>query len=331
MRVVTLIALALLLACSKKESATEPQPEPAEAVETETAETEVLPDELTGPAPPVDAAPRVKLAKPGQERSELRLSIAPGTKQKLTMQVHYLARASVGGTFPVQSPLQLAKYVLLLEAAEKTPEGAVTVRFTVADIDLVQDAAGKSKERAERTKATKKAMKAVRGLYTLPPAGGVSAIELDVPKNATRLAHALADNLRWSLLALMPPLPQEPVGIGGSWTAHRGVDLGGQHINELTTHRLVERDGDQVRIESVPQQTAEGQDFRNPGSMPELELIEFENEASQEVTWNLTKPAPDAATVRSLISAVVQIKNRPDKNAMATLIRAERIVTVPAS
>lgn len=347
MRVVLLIALAFLLACSKKESATEPetdapeQAETAEATEAEGAEAESaeteeeaepeLPEELTGPAPPADAAPVVKLVEPGEaEPSELRLSVEPGTKQKLTMEVRYLAKASVAGTFPVHSPLQLARYVLSLRATEKTPEGAVAVRISVDDVELIQDAAGESKERAKRTKAALKAMKALRGGYTLPPAGGVSAIELELPANAPRLTHDLADNLRWALLALLPPLPSEPVGKGGEWTAHRGLDLGGQHIKELSTHRLVERDGNQARIASVPVQAADDQTFKNPGTTIELELITFDNDASYEVTWDLTKPAPDSANITLATAVGVQIKNAPNKEAMATVILAERVVTVPA-
>lgn len=335
MRVVLVICVALGLACSKKTPSSDAvSPDEAKpAAETESEET--LPKQLQEPAPPADAAPVVTLLDPGQgKRSELRLSVAPGSKQRLSLEVRYTAEASVGGTFPVQSPLQLAKYDLTLEANEKSADRGVRVELSVDEVSLIQGHRGKSKERQKRTRAVIKTMKALTGDYTVTPTGKVTGIELDVPPDAPRLVYDLTDNLRWALLALMPSLPEEPVGEGATWSSHRGLSVGGIELNQLSTHELVKRDGTEVQIRTTPLQGGVTQTFKNPGTRKELELLEVRSDVcSEEVTWDLTSLAPRSATIKNKLATVVQIKPSPDavgRPPMQSFIVTDRSADVPA-
>ena len=238
-----------------------------------------------------------------------------------------------GNTFPVHAPLQLTKYKLTLEAKEKSADGAVRVELSVDDVSLTQGHRGESKERRKRTRAVLQTMKSLTGSYTVTPTGKVTGIMLDVPPDALRLVYDLTDSLRWALLALMPSLPDEPVGEGATWTSHRGLSLGGIHVNQLSTHELVKREGTEVQIRTTPLQGGVAQTFKNPGTTVELELLEVRSDVSEEeVTRELTALAPRSATISSKLVTVVQIKEPPKDGSppMQTFIVTDRAVQVPA-
>ena len=334
MRFLLVLCVLLTSACTKKPpSSDEAKPDEAQPAD-EVAAEEALPKELQEPTPPADAAPVVKLLDPGEgERSALRLSVAPGSKQQLSVQVLYTAEASVGGTFPVKAPTQIAKYDLTLEAKEKAADGGIRVQVSIDDLSVTQDHRAESKEQRKRNKAVLNTMKKLTGTYTLMPTGQVATIKLDLPPDAVVAAYVLADSLQWALSALMPALPKEPVGEGATWTAHRGLGLGGLHINELSTHELVKRDGTEVQIRTTPLQGGVPQTFKNPGATAELELLEVRSDVSGgDVTWELTSLAPKSATINSKLVTIVQIKEPPKDGSlpMQTFIVTDRSAEVPA-
>jgi len=334
MRFLLVLGVFLALACTKNPpSSDETKPDEAPpAAETETEEA--LPKELREPAPPIGAAPVVKLVDAGEaERRELRLRIEPGSKQQLSIEVRYSAEASVGGTFPVHSPVSLAKYDLTLDAKEQTADDAIPVVFSIDDVSVTQSHEGESKERQKRTKAVLKTMKKLTGSYTVTPMGRISNVQIDVPPNALREVYEMTDNLRWALLALIPTLPEEPVGEGAIWTAHRGSSLGGLHLNELATHELIKRNGAEVQIRTSHLRGGAAQTFKNPGASRELELLEAGSEGSgSDVTWDLTTLAPHSGTVSSKLTTVVQIKplSEDAPPPVKTLIVTGRAASVPA-
>ncbi len=100
-------------------------------------------------------------------------------------------------------------------------------------------------------------------------------------------------NARTSLARVI--LPAEPVGAGARWEARKDLTLYGFEVNQVDTYTLVEKVGDELKLNVQIQQTALPQSITFEEEGVELTVESFKMSASGEVIANLNALETNAA------------------------------------
>jgi hypothetical protein len=100
-------------------------------------------------------------------------------------------------------------------------------------------------------------------------------------------------NARTSLSRVI--LPAEPVGIGARWEARKDLILYGFEVSQVDTYTLLEKVGDDLKINVQIQQTALPQTITFEEEGVELEVESFKMNATGEVMANLNALETNAA------------------------------------
>jgi hypothetical protein len=348
MRWSILVLMFLSLACSKKEAApanpeqaaeTEADP-PSDGTEPKAGEVAVpatatlrpldspeLPRQLRSPAPALDAQPVVELLEQGQEpRQALRWAVKPGFEQKASLAVGFTIDALIA-VLRVGEPIYLVTYDLTLRASKVEDDGSVRVTFKVDAATINPETIGD--ERLSRIEQALTSAGKLTGSYTLGPRGRMTDLKMNIPKDATRTAHDMADNLRWGLVQMTPVFPEEPVGQGAKWTVHTGVQQGGIHVNQLRTIEIVKIEGSRVELAVQAQQSAAPQSFSNPGIAIVNQLKLLGAEADGSLDWDLTQLAPRAADLSAnVLKSMDQTTTDPENPSIEVIVKASRALNI---
>lgn len=323
MRRLIIMLMLLSLACSKKESP--PQAETASEMEPDETRgaggsapsaLSDLPAELEEAALSVGEPPSVTLLEAGKKPlAELRWNIDPELEQKLSLKILVAVTALVAMTIEMAPSGRAVAYEMTLRAKGITPDGNVRVEFTIDEVRSNVD-----------TKVSA-AIKNATGGYSFDSRGTIRNLRVDLPPESPPIAYEMANDLKWSLSQMVVSLPVEGVGQDAKWTVHRGVELGGVHVNQLSTMELVKLQGSSVDIKASVQQSAAPQTFEKPGTSSELELAKFEATAHREGTWHMTELVPRTASATSSVKTYIR-QTMKDGRRTTTLIVTDRNLRV---
>ncbi|MGB5545607.1 MAG: hypothetical protein WBM74_03470 [Polyangiales bacterium] len=350
MRWSIVILMMLSLACSKKEAApanpeqtaeagADPSPDGAEPKAGEVAvpatatlrplDSPELPLQLRTPAPSLDAPPVLEVLEQGQEpRQPLRFRIKPGFEQKVSLALGFTIDALVA-VLRVGEAIYVVTYDLTLRAGKAEDDGSVRVTFKVDGATIDPKRIGD--KRLSRIEQALTSARKLTGSYTLGPRGRMTKLKMNIPKDATRTAHDMADNLRWALVQMTPAFPEEPVGQGAKWTVHEGVQEGGIHVNQLSTLEVVKVEGSRVELAVQAQQSAAPQSFSNPGIAIVNQLKLLGAEADGSLHWDLTQLAPRAADLSAnVLKSADQPTNDPKNPSIEVIVKTSRAVNYDA-
>lgn len=108
---------------------------------------------------------------------------------------------------------------------------------------------------------------------------------------------------------LLPPLPEAPVGVGGSWEVLRRAAPGGFPVVERQVWRLEERAGDRLVLERASTQVIAGDDVQMAGlpAGSEAAVASFRSEGLGRWTQRLDAVAPDVAAWATDLDAQVDV------------------------
>jgi hypothetical protein len=289
------------LACTKAEA-----PAPAEP-----AVTESEPEEASGDTPSatkgqqrdkgIDIPPGdkilVKLIDVGKEPLRaLRWSIEQPLEQELSIEAETEAQGILGRMVAATAPARPATYRIKVQAKEIVPGEPLRVTFKIekanADLSNVAEAAH------TRFKKAARAVKGSKGSYLLDSRGTLKEIQIELPSDAPREAHNMAQTIEWSLSQMLVSFPKEPVGEGAKWQVVRAVELGGIRVGQSSTVELVKVRGSLVDIKADIQRTAPTQAFEVRGmSGKKAVLAAFSGNASLQATWDIAEVVPRSASV----------------------------------
>ena len=256
----------------------------------------------------------------GKDPSEMIFSISRGGLNKLLMDT---AEKQHGVDFRFAHrcesiDLQTGALVLKNES-----DGSVHVDFKVDGATINPKTIGD--KRLSRIEQALSSARKITGSYTLGPRGHMTALKMNIPKDATRTGQDMADNLRWALVQMTPAFPEEPVGQGAKWTVHEGVQQGGIHVNQLSTMEVVKIEGSRVELAVQAQQSAAPQPFSNPGIAIINQLKLLGAEANGSLDWDLTQLAPRAADLSSnVLKSVDQPTSDPENPTVEVIVKASR-------
>ena len=126
----------------------------------------------------------------------------------------------------------------------------------------------------------------------LSPAGAVTAVGLSQPAaDQSDVARAALERAFYQAAYQAVAFPQEPIGVGATWTIDQKMSPG-LPLNQRTTAHLVERDGDLVRVAVEVRQLPKDREWDLPGGAGALHIDDYDMAGSGELTVDLTLPLP---------------------------------------
>jgi hypothetical protein len=90
-------------------------------------------------------------------------------------------------------------------------------------------------------------------------------------------------------------LPEQPIGLGGRWEARKQIELYGFKIDQVDTYTLVERVGDEIKLNVTVTQNAVPQTVNFPEDGLSIAVEQMTANAGGEITLNLNALESDAA------------------------------------
>jgi hypothetical protein len=250
----------------------------------------VLPVELADALISKGATSKVLLVSSGADPKEpLRYDFALKTKQTTVMKTS--TRMGSGGR---SVELPVVEMTLALEsAAEKDASGRVRITGTLTDVSVKS---GDGPEQKQLAQAMGPGLAPVKGLqvgYSVDSLGKAYDVMLEAPGAKDGPAAKLVAEMRRSFEALVPPVPEEPIGEGAEWQVIQRIDAG-VDVLQWTTYSLKKKKGDKVKIVALVQQLATSGKLTLPGATRGVSLLSYEGSGVAETSMALSSFIPEA-------------------------------------
>jgi hypothetical protein len=178
-------------------------------------------------------------------------------------------------------------------------------------------------------KLRKEALAALRGLtgsYQIDSLGMVRDVVMKLPSDASAELSGMAEDLKWALRQLAAPFPKEPIGMGATWTASRGVEQDGVHATELSTLAIAKLENRLITITTKVRQNADPQKLQSPGSTVDVVITQFSGDGAGEITWNPIERVPRSANVTSTVTKQTTFES--EGKPMNGILVARRTLTI---
>lgn len=287
---------------------------PAAAVEEE---IETVKPSAVATKPRLPGEPQVKVIATGAEpRQVLRLQAQAGSKQKLKMTV----RMKMGVVAPEIPSEMMSMPAINLAATvttkEVSPEGE-------AQIEIVIDEAGVSKDPAAPAEAVQEMEKQMTGLKGLTMTGAVTdryftrTLEAKIPAGTSADQREGMEEMKDAFANAEFLLPEVALGVGAKWEIKKKTKQQGMTIDETIRHELISLDGGKMVVKSTTTQSAANQKISNP-IMPELkvDMTKMTGTAIETATIDLTQMLPIKAEVEEKTEINMSLNNGGKKQAM---------------
>ncbi len=217
-----------------------------------------------GPAIPADGEVHV-LDVGAEPRPDLRHAQEPGTERFEVVSTNAITAESGGVKQSVTAPTTTQTIEVTVASR---PDGRFDVRQEVLDVELGDDGSKAGRAGAEQ------AAEAVVGMTAtgvIDPLGRSSDVAVELPDDAPPLFDTLTDQLESMMGQLSTPVPDQPIGVGGSWTTTQSIDLLGAEVLATTTFTLASADASGYTVRSVTSMAADGeQEISSGGQTGEL-------------------------------------------------------------
>lgn len=302
------LSVLFLAACSTPEPSVAPSPAPAaEPVAEQAPTTPIVAGENTIKAAPVQLAPgevRVELVSAGDGSTRaLRYGPAVGDAEPFELLIDLVVGMDMGGkTSKVTNipPIRMQLDATLAETVGEDFRYDLTLKHTAVepvpvDGELSAEALTAKKALDDETAAEAARYQGTTGQLVVSPMGIVSRTELTPPNGAVPFA-----NLEKALSHAVVVLPEQPVGVGGSWTVTRQVKESGLTLQETKTYTVESLEGSQVVLTMEAVQRGDQASFAMQG-LPEgttANLVALVSEARGKVTLDLAHVFPTSSTVK---------------------------------
>lgn len=269
-----LLALTSLVGCSTPEAP--PQAEPGPAAKQEAPVDEApSPDEAPDAAPAVETE-HVQLA-PGEVRMELlgagegttgALRYAPkaGSSESFAMVLDLVVGMDMGGANPKVTNLPPIRMEVDAKLAEVRPNGDLSYDLTLAKTSIqppeavVDMSDAKKAELAkinEQTKAEAARYEGTTGQMVVSARGLLVSSEIHPPEGAKPF-----QNFDKALSHALVPLPEEPIGVGASWTVLQDVKESGLALQQTKTYTVKSIQGSKVELGVTLEQQGDHRSFK---------------------------------------------------------------------
>jgi hypothetical protein len=254
------------------------------------ANSGILPLEIADALISKGATSKVLLVSSGADpKAPLRYDFALSSKQTTVMKTS--TRMGSGGR-TVELPV--VEMTLALEsAAEKDASGRVRVSGTLTDVSVKAGAGPEQKQIADAMGPGLSPLKGLQVGYSVDSLGKAYDVMLEAPGAKSGPAAKLVDEMRRSFEALVPPVPEEPIGEGAEWQVIQRLDAG-VDVLQWTTYSLKKIKGDKVKIVALVQQLATSGKLTLPGASRGVSLLSYDGSGVAETSMALSSFIPEA-------------------------------------
>ncbi len=177
-----------------------------------------------------------------------------------------------------------------------TEGGITTYDFTVTS-STREDLESASARLLKAMDTAVEGMKDATGTLSYDDRGRLTKADYGLPEVPTPKLRPSLAGFQQSFSQLFVVLPEEPVGVGATWTSTTHFELSGVPIAQTTTYTLTSRAGDELTIGVSFDQAATG-DVAPPGGVA-LEGTRFGGRGTGSVTVGLSTPFPAQASAAS--------------------------------
>lgn len=131
--------------------------------------------------------------------------------------------------------------------------------------------------------------------------GQISVLNLAAPADATDVARTIAEQYLLNIVSSQVVFPEEPVGVGATWTVDTRVS-GETSLLQTTEYELLSRDGDTVSLKmNITRRPSLGAIQNGETS---LVVLSANTTTDAEVSIDLSKPLPDSGQIASTTRVV---------------------------
>lgn len=141
---------------------------------------------------------------------------------------------------------------------------------------------------------------------------------VDVPQDLPAQMQQTLDQMIDNLGRIQVPFPEEPIGLGATWTASSTMDQSGMELRQVVTYELVARDGNVLDLELALKQALASTEFDPPGLPPgaQVDIGRFESTGNGKLKLDLTRLTPISGETRLDMDLEMDVAVMGDKQAM---------------
>lgn len=239
----------------------------------------------------------VTLDDPGaQPHLPLRLAPVVGKTRALTLRMNLQVAMKLGPQDIAPATLPNLRVTMDMTPKDTSAEGVTTYAFAVTKSEREELEGASARLLAAMDKAVE-GMRESKGTVKIDDRGRTVAVDYGLPELASPSLRPSLAGFQQSFSQLFPVLPQEPVGVGASWTATVHFDLSGVPVAQRSTYRLTAREGDRLELAVSFEQSATG-DIDAPAGVA-LEGTRFGGKGEGTVSLGLDSPFPIAGSAQS--------------------------------
>ena len=275
-------------------------------------------NKTAGPPPPELS---VTLVDPGEEpRAPLLYAIAANTTMRSLLEVHDI-EAEADRSEEAEDAFGVMPGVKLLLDVGPTVSLSNGTRYIlrIANAESVLPD-GISARQIEEVEEGVRMLRGMRGRFEVNRQGVV--VDADVPwEEGQQRIHPrvtiMIGNLRSAIATI--PLPNEPVGIGGTWEVRRSLRIWSAWVTQVTRYQLTDRVGDRFRVAITVEQKAAPQTADlNPKL--EMKVHSYQMRARGHALADLGLPLALEAQLESDSAAEIALVS-PEKTEPLTSVR----------
>lgn len=229
----------------------------------------------------------VELLDPGEgERVALRLTSEVGQREQMRLEQVMTMQIQVGAQQAPRVEMPPIRMDMEMETTHVGDDGAMRHASRITNLEVLGE--GPLVPRLEQDLGP---LRDMTGWDVVDARGRMVAGEYELPGSASPELRNSLQRTQDALRQLMPPLPEEPVGVGARWQAVS--DIRSQiAFRQVSTYTLESMEGKRIVLTVQTEQTGDPQPMASDQPGVTAELLAFEGEASARIELTLDRLAP---------------------------------------
>lgn len=238
-----------------------------------------------------EATPVVKLHDPGVNPQQIRFQFKEGDTQQIIMTMKLSMAQSMGGNAAGPAMAMPALTIPVTSTIVGVNEKGASFEMVLGSITT---AAEDNSPMAQMFAGAMKQLEGMKITGLVDDRGQKSNIEVESAAASNPQLAGQIQSIRNSLTQMTPPLPEEPIGVGATWSYVLDAESNGVKASNTSTLKLVRRDGNALALTMNTSVHADAQKLTNPGMPPGAELLGMQGKGSGESTILLNRVFPAA-------------------------------------
>ncbi len=271
------------------------------------------------------ARPTVELTNPGAEpRRQLRYRLVEGAEDVMNMQIDLAIETTADGVpLPVPETPPVVMQMRLAITELKGPKEA-RYRFALESVEVEDDPASTPGAGAHMRQALAGAA-GMSGHAMVDDRGFNWDAQINPPEQLTPEIQHMMESASRGMDQVSAPLPEQPVGVGATWSLTQDIEQGGVKLTQVTHFELIELDDDTGTLRTRTTQEAPSQALALAGMPPgSAELAGFKSTGSGRIHFDLNRLVPRSTlAMRSEYEVRMQAEGEPSSVSTVIEMRIE--------